>query len=111
LTEDRLVARAARERFPDADVRSGQPIDLLATTDVAFDIVATVLPFGRAHVKAAVTGASDTSINVVDELGHLILVRAAQRLTERGIGVFVVLADMSMLRALEDYPRSAMQNR
>jgi len=69
----------------------GEPLYLLDTIEIEIDITASILPFGARHSEPVkVATESGGSLELRDDLGHLILVKAALRLSPSGIGIFVV---------------------
>ncbi len=81
----------AKALFPKAEWAFGQPLKLLQTLVEPLDIVVSCLPFGASTNETLTL--SDTAGNPVelkDDLGNLILAAATARLSEKGVGLFVV---------------------
>jgi hypothetical protein len=75
----------------DAEWQLGESLDLLESLTTDLDVVASILPFGGKHdCSIALIGADGNPVELRDSLGHLILAAATARLTEDGIGLFVV---------------------
>ena len=77
--------------FPSADWRIGRPLRLLKELAEPLDIAASILPFGvKANESLELVNTNGETIQLHDDLGHLILADATAHLTEEGIGLFVV---------------------
>ena len=85
--------------LPDAEWHAGDSLALLADIKEDFDIVAANLPFG-AHAREPLTLADPQGepVKLRDDLGHQILAASSVRLTEDGIGIFVVPPKFFFLR-------------
>lgn len=76
---------------PQADWHLGDPLLELGKVNKELDVVASILPMGaRAHHPLKVTLSSGDAVELVDDLGNLILVAASKRLSTSGVGLFVV---------------------
>jgi hypothetical protein len=81
----------ARALFPQAEWKIGQPLRLLETLVEPIDIAVSCLPFGaRTNEALTLADVAGNSIELKDDLGNLILAAATARLSEMGIGLFVV---------------------
>jgi len=80
-----------RMLVPQADWKLESPLHALQQMTTAFDIVASVPSFGaKSSESLTLTGKEGTSIELNDDFGHLIVAAAASRLSEHGLGLFVV---------------------
>lgn len=77
--------------FPQAEWRVGQPLMLLSELTDPIDIFVSCLPFGvRTDESLKLADTSGNPIELKDDLGNLILAASMDRLSENGVGVFVV---------------------
>ena len=77
--------------LPDAEWHAGDSLALLADIKEDFDIVVANLPFGaHAREPLALSDPQGKPVELRDDLGHQILAASSVRLTEDGIGIFVV---------------------
>lgn len=91
FTQNEAEAALGKILVTAADWRVGEPLELLQLLNTDLDVVASVLPFGRKSSKSVVLlGLDGKSIELKDDLGSLILVTSASRLSPDGIGLFVV---------------------
>ena len=76
---------------PQADWQFGDPLLVLGKENKEFDVVASILPMGAtAHHPLKVTLPSGDTVELVDDLGNLIMVAASMRLSSSGVGLFIV---------------------
>ncbi len=69
----------------------GEPLRLLDAIEGEINIAASILPFGaRPSEPVNIALESGGTLGLRDNLGHLILVKAALKLSPSGIGIFVV---------------------
>jgi len=69
----------------------GDSLELLAALTPKLDIACSVLPFGlKSGRPFACTAADGKQLELRDDLGNLLLVAASGKLTDDGIGLFVV---------------------
>ncbi len=81
----------AKTLFPQAEWSLGQPLPLLETCEDSIDVVVSSLPFGgRTSESLTLLNTTGKSIELKDELGNLILAATTARLSENGVGLFVV---------------------
>jgi hypothetical protein len=81
----------AKALFPKAEWTIGQPLKLLEMLVEPLDIVVSCLPFGaRTNETLTLADTAGSLIELKDDLGNLILAAATDRLSEKGIGLFVV---------------------
>ena len=74
-----------------AEWHVNDPLVWLDTLDCDLDVVASVLPFGaKSNRSVTLTTVAGKPIELRDKLGNLIMAKAAVRLSEEGIGLFVV---------------------
>jgi len=74
-----------------AEWHVNDPLEWLDTLDCDLDVVASVLPFGaKSNRSVTLTTVAGKPIELRDKLGNLIMAKAAVRLSEEGIGLFVV---------------------
>jgi len=90
--------------FPKAEWSIGQPLRLLSELKGPIDAFVSCLPFGvRTNESLELTDPSGNLVELKDDLGNLILAASTHRLSENGVGVFVVpasffFADRSVLK-------------
>ena len=81
----------AKALFPQVEWTIGQPLKLLEMLAAPIDIVVSCLPFGaRTNEALPLADTAGNSIELKDDLGNLILAAATARLSENGVGLFVV---------------------
>jgi hypothetical protein len=81
----------AKALFPEAEWTIGQPLKLLEMMATPLDIVLSCLPFNApTHEALTLADAAGNSIVLKDNLGNLTLAAATARLSEKGIGLFIV---------------------
>lgn len=81
----------ARALFPQAEWTIGEPLKLLETLASPIDIVVSCPPFGaRARETLTLADTTGNPVELRDDLGNLILTAATARLSENGVGLFVV---------------------
>jgi hypothetical protein len=74
-----------------AEWQLGEPLQLLNSLKSDVDVVASILPFGANSDRSIVlTRLDGNQIELRDDLGNLILVTAAMRLSADGVGLFVI---------------------
>ena len=91
ITEDAEQAALGRRLVPHAEWLIGDPLQLLREVSGAFDIVASVLPFGakRRHDSPAFQTPNGERVALPADLGQAILAVSASRLSTDGIGIFI----------------------
>jgi len=76
---------------PQAEWQSGDPLLLLGKLNKELDLVASILPMGvKSHHPLNVILPSGQSVDLVDDLGNLVIVAASMQLSPSGMGLFVV---------------------
>jgi len=81
----------AKVLFPQGDWYLGQSLQLFEGMTTPLDVVVSNLPFGvRSKEPLVLESASGNSIELRDDLGHLILAAAISHLNDDGMGIFVV---------------------
>jgi hypothetical protein len=65
-------------------------MQVLESLSDGFDLIVSMLPFNAGTERLSMTGEDGTSVDLRDDLGHLILVAAAARLSDHALGIFVV---------------------
>lgn len=81
----------AQNLLPNVLWRLGRPLDLLKNADEFFDVVLSCPPLGvRSSESLMLNGLNGDPIEIRDELGHLILAASAARLSDPGVGMYVV---------------------
>ncbi len=77
--------------FPQAEWSIGQPLNLLSELKDSINVFVSCLPFGaRTNESLELTDTSGNSVEIKDDLGNLILAASTHRLSENGVGIFVV---------------------
>ena len=83
--------KLAKALFPLAHWTIGEPLRLLETLGTPIDIVVSCLPFGaRTSETLTLADTAGNPVELRDDLGNLILAAATARLSENGVGIFVV---------------------
>jgi hypothetical protein len=83
--------KLAKALFSQAEWLIGEPLKLLETLATPIDIVVSCLPFGvRASETLTLADTAGNPVELRADLGNLILTSATARLSENGIGLFVV---------------------
>lgn len=91
LTDVRGEYELGRILVRDVHWQLGDPLDLLASVETEFDLVASILPFGRATRAPVELRRRDGDVTTIrDDFGNLILVQASMCLAQEGVGLFVV---------------------
>lgn len=76
---------------PEVNWQLGEPLLLLDSLQQEFDVVASNLPWGaRSHYPIKATLPSGDAVELIDDLGNLIMVAASLQLSSSGVGLFVV---------------------
>lgn len=98
----------AKALFPQAEWRIGQPLKLLSELDDPIDVFVSCLPFGaRTNESLEFVDTSGNQVELKDDLGNLILAAATARLSDNGVGIFVVptsffFAERSVLKRFDE---------
>jgi hypothetical protein len=97
ITKNSSAATMGKEFAKDVNWHLGNPLDYLSKTDITFDIIASILPFGvkyylvgsslKKYVKN--TSKSGEIIELKGDLEDIILAYASLRLNEGGIGIYI----------------------
>jgi hypothetical protein len=101
--------KLAKALFPLAEWSIGEPLKLLETLASPIDIVVSCLPFGaRTSETLTLADTAGNPVELRDDLGNLILTAATARLSENGVGLFVVpqsffLAERSVLKRFAEF--------
>jgi hypothetical protein len=91
FTKNQSEFELGKVLVPDVSWRLGESLLLLDSLPQEFDVVASNLPWGaRSHLPLKATLSSGDAVELVDDLGNLILVAASMRLSSSGVGFFVV---------------------
>jgi hypothetical protein len=91
LTRNQPEAALGRVLCHAAEWQIGDPLELLNSLKTELDVVASIVPFGAKTERAIVLeGLDGHKIELRDDLGHLVLVAAAMRLSAQGVGLFVI---------------------
>jgi hypothetical protein len=91
FTKNQSEFELGKVLVPDVSWRLGESLLLLNSLPQEFDVVASNLPWGaRSHLPLKATLSSGDAVELVDDLGNLILVAASMRLSSSGVGFFVV---------------------
>jgi hypothetical protein len=85
---------------------SGEPLQLVDGLTEEFDVVIANLPLGMRRQKLSLH-TDHAAIEVDDEIGRLILLKSAMRLSPKGTGVFVV-SNSFFFRSSEDSVRHVL---
>ena len=81
----------AKVLFPQAEWQIGQPLSLLQKLRDSINVIVSCLPLGaKTSESLELAGTAGNPIKLRDELGNLILAAATARLSEDGMGLFVV---------------------
>ena len=90
-TRNEEAASAGKDIIRSAEWYVNDPLEWLDALDCDLDVVASVLPFGaKSNRSVTLTSMAGKPIELRDDLGNLIMAKAAVRLTEEGVGLFVV---------------------
>lgn len=91
-------AKLAGTFFPQAEWSTGQSLNLLQEVDEEIDVVVSCLPFS-AGTNGTVTliNTAGKSVKLKDRLGSLILAAAVAKLSDNGIGLFIVTPSFFLL--------------
>ena len=101
--------KLAKALFPLAEWTIGEPLKLLETLATPIDIVVSCLPFGaRTSETLTLADTAGNPVELRDDLGNLILTAATARLSENGVGLFVVtpsffFAERSVLKRFTEF--------
>jgi hypothetical protein len=104
FTRNQPEAALGRVLLHAAEWQLGEPLDLLNSLKSELDVVVSILPLGAKSGRTVVLeGVDGHKIELKDDLGHLVLVTAAMRLSANGVGLFIVppsffLSGRSVLR-------------
>lgn len=91
LTQNTAEHTLGQVLVPDVCWQQGEPLGLLDSFTQTIDVFASLLPMGaKARLPVKVMKPSGDEVELVGDLGHLILVAASMRLSSTGVGVFVV---------------------
>lgn len=91
FTQNEAELALGRVLVSAAEWQLGEPLQLLNSLKTNVDVVASILPFGAKSIHPIVlTGQDGKQIELRDDLGNLILVAAAMRLSADGVGLFVI---------------------
>lgn len=91
FTRNQAQFELGKVLVPEVNWQLGEPLLLLDSLPQEFNVVASNLPWGaRSHFPLKVTLPSGDTVELVDDLGNLILVAASMRLSSSGVGLFVV---------------------
>ena len=86
-----VESKLAQALFPQAEWTIGQPLELLSGIEHSIDVFVSCLPFGAwTNESLKLSDASGNPIELRDNLGNLILAAATARLSDDGVGIFVV---------------------
>ena len=84
-------SKLAKVLFPQAEWSIGQPLELLSEFEDSIDVFISCLPFGsQSNESLKLADASGIPVELKDNLGNLILAAASARLSDNGVGIFVV---------------------
>lgn len=98
----------AKVLFPRAEWTIGEPLKLLEALTTPIDVVVSCLPFvARASETLTLADTAGNPVELRDDLGNLILAASTARLSENGVGLFVVpssffFTERSVLRRFAD---------
>ena len=88
---DAAEVELARALFPEAKWQIGQPLSLLNELRDSVKVIVSCLPLGvKTSESLELAGTAGKPIKLRDEFGNLILAAATARLSEDGVGLFVV---------------------
>ena len=88
---DASEVELAKVLFPQAEWQIGQPLSLLNKLSDSINAIVSCLPLGaKTSESLELAGTAGNPIKLRDELGNLILAAATARLSEDGMGLFVV---------------------
>jgi hypothetical protein len=102
------IAALGRVLVTQADWLVGEPLELLKSLNIDLDVVVSLVPFGVKNERSLVfRGIDGQSFELRDDFGHLIVVASALRLSQEGIGLFVVPASFffSERSVFRQFPR------
>lgn len=106
-TQQEAVIGRALSRSVDWQV--GDPLQVLAHLSREIDVAASILPFGsRSANPITLVNETGDTIELAGDLGELVLASACHRLSNDGVGLFVVAASFfssskSVFRRLEEF--------
>jgi hypothetical protein len=90
-TRNQLEYSLGKVLVPEATWKLGDPLEMIDQMREDVDLMASILPMGvRARAPLMLTRGQEDRLELVDDLGNLVLVRASMRLRPSGIGLFVV---------------------
>lgn len=93
FTQNTAEFTLGRVLVNNAEWELGEPLQLINSLKSEIDVAASNLPFGmKSNRSIVLTGQDGSLIELQDDLGNLILVATAMRLSEDGVGIFVVPA-------------------
>ncbi len=88
---DAAEVELAKVVFPQAEWQIGQPLSLLHKLGDSINVIVSCFPFVPTNLKSMeLEDTAGNPIKLRDELGNLILAAATARLSEDGMGLFVV---------------------
>ena len=91
FTKNQAEFEIGKVLVPEVSWQEGEPLLLLDSSPQDFDVVASKIPFWlKSHSSLKVKLPSGDAVELLDDLGNLILVAASMRLSSSGIGLFVV---------------------
>ena len=108
FTHNQAEHELGRVLVPEVGWQLGEPLSLLDSLPQLIDVFASILPIGaRSHPPLKVTLASGEAVELTDDLGNLVMIASAMRLSSSGVGLFIVtrsffLKQQSVLRRFSE---------
>ena len=91
FTQNHAQHELGKVLVPEVVWQLGEPLHLLDSLPQSLGVVASILPMGaRSQHPLKATLASGEAAELTDDLGNLVMVAAAMRLSLSGVGLFVV---------------------
>jgi len=91
FTKNKNEAQLGQILVKNVDLQIGDPLELIQNINEKIDITVSSLPFNFIHDKPLMLLSSEgKKITIKSDLGNLILITASQKLSDKGIGIFVV---------------------
>ncbi len=90
LTQNASEYSVGRVLVPEVEWKLGNPVSTIHQLPDPIDVLASILPFGAQAPEPLVLAAEHGEVTLRADLGGLILAAAATRLSQDGLGLFVV---------------------
>jgi len=91
FTKNENEAQLGKTFAKNVDLQIGDPLELIQNINEKIDVIVSSLPFNFLYDKPlTLLSIEGKKITIKSDLGNLILLAASQKLSEKGIGIFVV---------------------